>query len=100
MVIYNVTVKIDNEVHDEWLNWMKSKHIPEVMETGYFSDSKMYRVVVHDDDGVTYSIQYTCDSMAAIQQYTTKAAPALQKEHTEKYKDKFVAFRTLLETVD
>ncbi|MBT6440423.1 MAG: DUF4286 family protein, partial [Flavobacteriales bacterium] len=26
MIIYNVTVKINNEVHDEWLQWMKETH--------------------------------------------------------------------------
>ncbi|MEO8448027.1 MAG: DUF4286 family protein, partial [bacterium] len=28
MILYNVTVNVDDSVHDEWLEWMKTIHIP------------------------------------------------------------------------
>jgi hypothetical protein len=96
-IIYNVTVNIDDSVHDEWLQWMKEKHIPDVMATGYFLENKICRILVNEESGTSYSIQYTCASMDDLKEYQQKHAPALQKEHSEKYKDKFVAFRTLLE---
>ena len=99
MIIYNVTVKINNSKHDEWLQWMQETHIPDVMKTGYFTANKMLKVLVDDTDGITYSIQYTCKTMADLEQYYEKSAPQLQKEHTEKFKDEFVAFRTLLEEI-
>ncbi len=99
MIIYNVTVSVDKSVHEEWLPWMKNIHIPEVMQTGYFLEYKMCRVLTEDDSGITYSIQYTCANMNDLQEYQKKHSPALQKAHADKYKDKFVAFRTLLEVV-
>ena len=36
MIIYNVTIKIDLDVHDEWLAWMKLEHIPRVRNV-YFN---------------------------------------------------------------
>ncbi|MBT3647331.1 MAG: DUF4286 family protein [Flavobacteriales bacterium] len=100
MIIYNVTVKIDNDVHDDWLEWMKDIHIPQVLETGYFEGNLMAKVLVDDDDGVTYSIQYRCLDMKRLEEYYESHAPRLQKDHAERYKDKFVAFRTLLEVVE
>lgn len=99
MLIYNVTVNIDDSVHEEWLKWMKDHHIPSVMATGYFLENKICRVLVDEESGKTYSIQYTCANMEDLQEYQAKEAPKLQKEHTERYKDKFVAFRTVLEIV-
>ncbi len=99
MIIYNVTVKVDHEVREDWLNWMKTKHIPDVMETGFFLDNKLYRVMIDEQDGVTYSVQYSCASLADLEEYQEKYAPALQKEHSLRYQNKFVAFRTLLEKV-
>lgn len=32
MIIYNVTVNIEHNVHDEWLKFMKDEHIPDVMK--------------------------------------------------------------------
>lgn len=100
MIIYNVTVKIENEAHDEWLNWMKHTHIPEVLATGKFVSYQMAKVLVDDTDGVTYAIQYNCRDMNTLNEYHEHHASALQREHAERYKDKFVAFRTLLELVD
>lgn len=102
MIIYNVTVKIDNAVHEDWLDWMKTVHIPDVMNTGYFEAHRMARVLLQDDsEGPTYAIQYVCKDMATLQQYTAKAAPALKREALERYPDgQMVAFRTLLEVID
>ena len=46
MIIYNVTVSIDQSIHEDWLQWMKEIHIPEVMETGFFLENKVCRLMV------------------------------------------------------
>lgn len=99
MIVYSVTVNIEDEVHDDWINWMKETHIPDVMETGYFSEHRFLKVITSNSDetGQTYNIQYTCASMKDLHQYQIQQAPRLQKEHNDKYEGKFVAFRTLLE---
>ena len=99
MIIYNVTVNIENDVREEWLQWMKTVHIPEVMATGLFLENKICRVMVEEEQGTTYSIQYIAANMESLEIYQKEHAPRLQKEHTERYKDKFVSFRTLLEVL-
>jgi len=99
MIIYNVTVNIDNDVHDEWLKWMKEKHIPDVMATGYFLENKLCKVLVEEEQGTTYSFQYTCASIDDLKEYQRTHAPRLQKDVADKYANKFVAFRTVLEVV-
>lgn len=99
MIIYNVTVNIENDVKEEWLNWMKTIHIPEVMNTGFFLENKICKVLVDEEQGTTYSIQYTAANMADLEEYQKSHAPRLQKAHTDKYANKFVAFRTLLEVI-
>lgn len=100
MIIYNVTVNIEQSVHDEWLSWMKNSHIPDVMRTGLFKESRILRVLGDEDSGGhTYSVQYTLENMDKYRQYEDVYAPALRGEFNSRYKNKFVAFRTLLETV-
>jgi hypothetical protein len=99
MIIYNVTVNIDNDVKDEWLNWMKTVHIPDVMATGFFLENKICKVLVDEEQGTTYSVQYTAANMADLKEYQRTQAPRLQKEHNDKYASKAVAFRTLLEVL-
>lgn len=97
MIIYNVTVSVDHEIADDWLNWMRSKHIPDVMATGMFIENRLLRVLTGENSGSTFAVQYTCESHERLENYQTEFAPALQKEHLQRYGDKAVAFRTVLE---
>lgn len=100
MILYNVTVNIDDSVHDEWLEWMRRVHVPDVMATGLFMESKIFRINdPKPEGGSSYSFQYFSDSMEKVNEYIEKFAPSLREEHSKKYRDKFVAFRTVLELV-
>lgn len=100
MIIYSVTVKIEHSIEKDWVKWMREVHIADVMKTGLFKEYRMSKVMVQDPDGVNYSIQYLCPSEAQLNTYLNEHAKGLQEKHTARYKDKFVAFRTLLEVID
>jgi len=100
MIIYNVTVKVTNEIETEWVEWMKTVHIPDVMNTGLFLEHKFCRVMsFKEKDGATYAIQYFCESTAVLHQYQARFAPKLQKEFVDKYKESALTFRTLMEVL-
>lgn len=99
MIIYNVTVNIENDVREEWLNWMKTIHMPDVMRTGYFLNSRVCKVLVDEEQGTTYSFQYTCANLKDLEEYQRLHSLRLQNEVAKRYANKFVAFRTILEEV-
>ncbi|MEC7263963.1 MAG: DUF4286 family protein [Bacteroidota bacterium] len=99
MLIYNVTINIDADVHDDWLVWMRDKHIPDMLNTGKFSHAKMVRVLVEDDGGITYSIQYTTPDRKTLEAYYRDDAERLRGYAQKLFPNKFVAFRTELEVI-
>lgn len=101
MVLYNVTVNIDDEVEQDWIQWMKESHIPEVMDTGYFLEYRMMKMLSESagETGKTYAIQYMAESLSHVETYLEKAAPKLQKQSIIRYGTKMAAFRTVLEEV-
>ncbi len=99
MILYNVTISIDAAVEEEWLQWMKEIHIPDVMNTGFFIDNKICRIHAEEEGGKSYSIQYLAKSWNEYNQYQDLCALKLQQEHTLKFSGKFAAFRTILEVV-
>ena len=99
MYIYNVTVSIEKSLAEDWLSWMKTIHVPDVLNTGHFIENKICRVLNVDDEGATYSVQYTFNTMEEIEAYQKNHAPRLQAEHSKRYDGKYAAFRTLLEIV-
>lgn len=99
MILYNVTISIDNDVHDEWLCWMTEHHIPDVMATGLFIENKIARILAEEEGGKAYSIQYLARDMETYERYQKEFAPRLQQEHSERFNGKFGAFRTLLHVI-
>ncbi|MCS6904709.1 MAG: DUF4286 family protein [Bacteroidia bacterium] len=99
MIIYSVTININQSIEAEWLEWMLKVHIPEVMQTGCFLNYYINRLIEPESqEGTsTYNIQYECLSLEMINKYQQSFAKQLQAKHTEKFNNQFVAFRTLLE---
>ncbi|MCX7548486.1 DUF4286 family protein [Xanthomarina sp. F1114] len=100
MIIYNVTVNIEDSVHEDWLVWIKV-HIQKVLATGKFSEAKLSRVLVEEEmGGVTYSIQYRAKSREDLEAYYNNHADKLRQDGLMRFADKMLAFRTELEIID
>lgn len=100
MILYNVTVSIDPEIGEEWLHWMRTHHIPDVMATGCFVESRISRIHGEEEGGLTYSVMYLCKDQQKMDEYRDVHAPLLQKDHSDRYAGKFVAFRTFLSVIE
>lgn len=100
MILYNVTVSIDEKVQEDWLIWMRQTHIPEVMATNCFIESRISRVHGEEDGGVTYAISYVAESEEMYEEYKKTHSQKLQQDHAAKYNGKFAAFRTMLTIVE
>ncbi len=99
MYIYNVTINIENSVHDTWLEWMKTTHIPAMLNTGKFTKALMTKVQIEEEmGGETYSVQYHTDSKATLEKYFMEDADTLRAQN-KPFEGKFVAFRTELEII-
>jgi len=100
MLIYNETIKIDHDIEQEWLRWMKRIYMPRMLETGKFHDCKICRLMgVDEADGRTYAAQFTCPNRETFNLYQEQDAYRLQKTLHLRYQDRYVAFRTLMEVV-
>jgi hypothetical protein len=100
MYLYNVTIGIDKESESEWLDYMRNTYIPDVMATGMFTQARMYRVLHDNEDNTTsYSVQYLTTSIEKVQQFLEQYGPPIIDAHRNRFRNKHVAFMTLLEEV-
>lgn len=98
MFVYNVSLKLEWEIVEAWLKWMREEHIQEVLDTGCFIEAKMFKLLDQDDsEGPTFVVQYTCHKKIDYLKYKAQFAPALQQKGAEKFGQKMVAFRSLME---
>ncbi|MBM3416837.1 MAG: DUF4286 family protein [Bacteroidetes bacterium] len=100
MIIYNVTIKVDISIAHEWLAWLRDEHIPDIIGTGCFTDARILQLMeVDESDGPTFAIQYQADSKALYNRYIKEYAAEMRKRATEKWGDKFVASRSVMQVV-
>lgn len=101
MLIYNVTVTLDLDIHQDWLHWMQETHVADVMSTGMFVSYRLCRLLSHEHtDSEIYTIQYLAKDLAHLQRYLDEFAPNLQRGMKERYEGKYAVFRTAMEVVD
>lgn len=100
MIIYNVTVKVELAVAEAWLRWMLNEHIPGIMQTQCFTDYRIVRLLeVDDSEGPTYAIQYFADSKADYNRYMELYSSGMSQVSFEKWRDRFIAFNSVMEVV-
>jgi len=101
MIVYNITVKISTEIENEWVQWQKDEHIPDIMATGKFNAYSFYKLLEQEEEeGPTYVIQYSTTSFEKYREYLSEAAPLLRKKAIQKWNNRFIAFRTVMQSVD
>ena len=98
MILYNITMSIDPAIEREFLRWMKDDHMPAIMATGLPVQNNVLKLLTEvDNGGITYTFQYWFQTMEDFVTYQSLHQPALQQDVADRYANKYVSFRTLLE---
>lgn len=101
MIVYNVTIKVDFEIQDAWLTWLKEEHIPDMVNTGCFTHAVVLRLLEEDpEEGITYAVQYHSESQVNYNRYVENYAEAMRKKGTERWGNRFISFRTVMQVVN
>ena len=99
-IIYNVTIMVDHAIANSWLQWLLEEHIPDVLSTGCFTGHQVLRLLEVDEaEGLTYAIQYKAPSREEYYRYIKEHASEMRDRSVQKWGDRFIAFRTVMEVV-
>jgi len=100
MFIYNITIKVDPQIHQQWLGWMNKEHIPFILGTGKFTRHQLLRLrEVDDSDGPTYALQLFADSKADYNAFKTLHEASANQAQRAAWGSKMLSFSTLMEIV-
>lgn len=100
MILFNITMILDDEIHNEWLQWMKTIQIPDIMNTGCFVSNRLLNVLDSPNEGVTYCVQYISDSLEKLNEFKQKHEHSIQAKLPEQFNNKLVLFSTVMEFID
>ncbi len=100
MFIYNVTINTEQSISEEWLEWMKTKHIPDVLASGCFVSHQLCQLLNIADEGATFCVQYFYSKQEDLERYQNNFAKKLQAEHIQKFGNRALAFRTIMKVLE
>jgi len=83
-----------------WLGWQVDEQIPAMLKTGLFDSYQLYRLLdQEEDEGPTFVVQYFTSNLERYERFLIEFAPGMQQEGWDKWGDRYIAFRTLMERV-
>jgi len=100
MILYNVTIILDEQIHANWLKWLKNEHLKEIMNTGFFISYRILKVLDSPNEGITYCIQYIASSIEKYNEYVRTHSNPLQTNAPAEFLNRFVVFGTLMEFIE
>lgn len=75
MVIYEVTANVGEDLIELYEKYMRERHIPDLLATGYFAGAKFTRTSPN-----RYRIQYEAFDRNALDNYLKTEAPRLRDD--------------------
>lgn len=101
MIIFNTTYHVEDEIHYDYLDYIRETFIPKALESGFLYEARLARIVAqYDEPGTSYSLQFRVKNSDTLRHWLHESGDSLNKELTEKFGDKVLGFVTLLEEVD
>ena len=99
-IVYNVTIKLDKNIAQDWLQWLLKDHAPQIIATGCFTKFIVLKLLEHEEDGISYAVQYFSENMQKYQRYQAEFSDRFRKESSDKWGNKFISFRTVMQVVN
>lgn len=99
MLIYNMTMNVDENIHLKWKQWLDENYIPSMLNTKKFSKALVTQVMVNEEmGGITYSIQFTAPTKSHLEAFQEVHKPKVESKF-QQFKGKVVFFSSVLKVV-
>jgi hypothetical protein len=96
MLIYQVKIIVSASIEEEWLQWMKTVHVPDMIATGLI---RSFTILKPAEMEQVYLFHYYFDSDSDYEHYQKQYAPKLKEHPTKKYPNQFKAERSVLHNI-
>lgn len=93
MIIYEVNLTINNDIYDEYHQWLVD-HIKIMLTFQGFRHAELAKEKFLDDDIKTkLTVRYFLESEQDLNDYFNKYAQSMREDGIKRFGDKFTAFR-------
>ena len=100
MQVCNISFQLNPTIQSQWLIWMKTNFIVELMGTGCFIDHKFYQLEVPEDQNPTFTLQLYAVNKERLSKYHTQFANSFIQQLNNKWGEQCLYFSTNMQIVN
>lgn len=100
MVIYSVFITLKNEAEPAWVDFMKNKHISDVMKTGCFTGYVFMRENDSPEKGkIRFRVDYHLLNSEKMDKYFNEFSISLRNDVLTRFDGEFAAERRIYDVI-
>lgn len=100
MLIFNTTLHVEDEVHEEFISFLKTFYIPQAVENALLNQPSLAKIErQHEENGVSYALQFKTKDIDTLNEWAEKTGENLSFEMNKRFGTKVGGFVTLLEEI-
>ncbi|MDR1089774.1 MAG: DUF4286 family protein [Prevotella sp.] len=101
MIIFNTTFHVENDVLNDYINFMKETYIVRAANSGFLHEPRFARIQAqHEESGSSYSLQFRVKNADTLNHWFSSEGEILQGELASLFGNKVLGFVTLLEEIE
>ncbi|GAB6007824.1 DUF4286 family protein [Dysgonomonas reticulitermitis] len=101
MIIFNTTFHVEDDVLNDYINFMKETYIVRAASSGFLHEPRFARIHArHEESGSSYSLQFSVKNVETLNHWFSSEGEILQGELASRFGDKALGFVTLLEEIE
>ncbi|HBG40809.1 MAG TPA: hypothetical protein DDZ96_02150 [Porphyromonadaceae bacterium] len=101
MIVFNTTFHVEEEVHEDFIEYMLQIFIPHSTRSGLLTSPRLARVMgKEEDEGYSYAMEFTASGIAELDRWNAEESTFIYTPLLHKFKEKIAGFSTVMLTVD
>lgn len=101
MIIINTSFHFDDDVENDFIEYMLNIFIPVSTKSGLLTSPRLAQVFANDDDkGLSYTIEFTTKDLYSLDKWRKEECGPIYKNLTNHFREKIIGFQTVLQTID
>lgn len=101
MIVFNTTFHVEEDIHQEFVEYMLQHFIPMSTKSGLLTSPRLSRVFgKEEDEGLSFAMEFQVVDTFTLEQWNKEESGVIYAPLLEKFKEKMVGFSTVMQTIE
>lgn len=101
MIIFNTTYHLEQDVHDEAIEFLKKTYVPRAIASALLYSPRLSRIYVqYEENGASYALTFRVKDMETLDKWMDTEGVVLDSELKDRFGERVIGFSTLLQRIE